>query len=364
MITRGVVNLPLRPKDMLRSNVKIITSFTKRVTFVKDVIALIITTVKNGWNVTDAKFVHLCKKILESPYSDINGQVRPKWEDGTPAHTRKIFGYVENYDLSTGHFPIMTLRKINWKAAIDEILWIYQRATSDLSKLNSHIWDSWDVGDGTIGRAYGYQIGIRSPHHRAYPQDLSALVNISDVRDGWVYLNQMEAVLYDLEHTPLSRSIMTTTYNPQDLTKMGLRPCAWNMIYNVTQDEESGEMFLNGILNQRSQDTITANNWNVVQYAALLIIVAHFVGMTPGTFMHVITDAHIYDRHEDIARELIDRYDHTVAREVDDDGRMLPGYQTLTINPDCKSFWDLKVDDLNVTGYYPDTTKYKIPVAV
>ena len=314
----------------------------------------------NGWNEADAKFVSLCKNILNSPYTDKHGEVRPKWEDGTPAHTRKIFGVCEEYNLRDNHLPILPLRNINWKAAVDEIFWIYQRATSKLSQLHSHIWDSWDVGDGTIGKAYGYQIGIRSKHHKAYPEDKSNMVALGDVRDGWVYLDQMEAVLYDLEHTPLSRSIMTTTYNPQDLCEMGLRPCAWNMIYNVTQDDESGEMYLNGILNQRSQDTITANNWNVVQYSALLIIVAHCVGMKPGIFKHIITDAHIYDRHEDIARLLIDQYENHQAPRP----KEWSGEAQLMIPPEKCNFWDLTLEDLILINYYPDATKYKIPVAV
>lgn len=318
-----------------------------------------VTNPINGWTPTDAKFVNLCKTILESPFSDVLGQVRPKWSDGTPAHTRKIFGYVERYDLRDWTLPILTLRNINWKAAIDEIFWIYQKATSDISQLHSHIWDSWDVGDGTIGKAYGYQIGIRSHHHKVVESDFSKQVQLHFDPDGWVSLNQMEAVMYDLEHTPLSRSIMTTTYNPQDLTEMGLRPCAWNMIYNVTQDEETGIMYLNGILNQRSQDTITANNWNVVQYAALLMMVAHCQGMQPGIFTHVITDAHIYDRHEDIAKLLINKYESTVAPYGDN--APLPRF---IINPDKHNFWDLTIDDLTVTSYQPDTTKYKIPVAV
>lgn len=311
----------------------------------------------NGWTPTDAKFIKLCKQILESPFSDIHGEVRPKWDDGTPAHTRKIFGYVENYDLRNWEIPILTLRSINWRAAVDEIFWIYQKATSDISQLHSHIWDSWDVGDGTIGKAYGYQIGIKSRHHKVKDSDSSKQVKLNFWKDGWVWLNQMEAVMYDLEHTPLSRSIMTTTYNPQDLTEMGLRPCAWNMIYNVTQDEGTGVMYLNGILNQRSQDTITANNWNVVQYAALLMMVAHCQGMQPGIFTHVITDAHIYDRHEDIARQLIDKYETCAITG----NTPLP---RLIINPDKHNFWDLTIDDLDVTNYHPAKDKYKIPVAV
>lgn len=235
----------------------------------------------------DRIFIENCKAILASPYSDEGMKVRPHWADGTPAHTKKIFGVCNRYDLRK-EFPIMTLRRIFWKTAFQEILWIYQKKSNVIQELGSHIWDSWDVGDGTIGKAYGYQIAQKTN----YPEGP---------------MDQMERVIYDLKHNPMSRSIITTTYNMKDLPEMGLRPCAYSMTYNLTYD--GSRYILNGLLNQRSQDMLTANNWNTVQYALLLMLVAQEVGMIPGELVHVIADCHIYDRHIPIVQELIQRAD-------------------------------------------------------
>ena len=234
----------------------------------------------------DRLFIENCEAIINSPFSDEGMEVRPHWEDGTPAHTKKIFGVCNRYDLRE-EFPIMTLRRIYWKTAFQEVLWIYQKKSNVIAELGSHIWDSWDVGDGTIGKAYGYQIAQRTK----YPEGP---------------MDQMERVIWDLKHNPMSRSIITTTYNMADLPAMGLRPCAYSMTYNVTRDTHTGEMILNGLLNQRSQDMLTANNWNTVQYALLLMLVAQEVGMTPGVLVHMIADCHIYDRHIPIVKKMIE----------------------------------------------------------
>ena len=281
----------------------------------------------------DKVFIENCKAILDSPFSDEGQEVRPHWEDGTPAHTRKIFGVANTYDLQK-ELPIMTLRRIFWKTALQEILWIYQKKSNVIAELGSHIWDSWDVGDGTIGKAYGYQIAQKTNY-----------------KEG--EMDQMERVFFDLKHNPMSRSIITTTYCMHDLPEMGLRPCAYSMIYNVSRDENTGEMYLNGLLNQRSQDMLTANNWNTIQYALLLCLVAKEVGMKPGKLVHVIADCHIYDRHVPIVQDMIDAYDRGEAKEA----------PTKLLIAD-KSFNQMTTKDVMIPDYEWRNTDYTIEVAI
>ena len=229
----------------------------------------------------DELYKATCRDILANGFSDENLEVRPHWADGTPAHTIKKFGVVNRYNLAE-EFPIMTLRRTYWKSAVDELLWIWQKKSNRIADLGSHVWDEWAGPDGTIGKAYGYQLGIK---HR--------------YKEGM--FDQVDRVLYDLKHDPHSRRIMTNTYNHADLSEMQLAPCAYSMTYNVTGDR------LNAILNQRSQDMLTANNWNVCQYAALLTMFAKASGLVPGELVHVIADAHIYDRHVDIVKRLIEK---------------------------------------------------------
>ncbi len=232
-------------------------------------------------SLADDLFIQNCRDILENGVSDEGCEVRPRWEDGTSAHTIKKFCIVNRYDLQK-EFPLMTLRRVYYRSAIDEVLWIYQKKSNRVAELGSHIWDAWADENGTIGKAYGYQMGVK--HH--YPQG---------------EFDQVDKVLYDLKHDPHSRRIMTNTYNHADLSEMQLAPCAYSMTYNVTGDR------LNAILNQRSQDMLTANNWNVCQYAALLTMFAKASGLVPGELVHVIADAHIYDRHVDIVKRLIEK---------------------------------------------------------
>ena len=232
-------------------------------------------------SLADDIFIKNCQEILTTGFSDENEQVRPHWPDGTPAHTIKKFCIVNRYDIQK-EFPIMTLRKINYKAAFDEVLWIYQRKSNSLADLHSHIWDAWADENGTIGKAYGYQLSVK--HH--YPEG---------------DFDQVNRVLYDLKHNPASRRIITNMYNHHDLAEMQLAPCAYSMTFNVQENK------LNAILNQRSQDMLTANNWNVCQYAALLIMFAKSTGFEPGELVHVIADAHIYDRHIDAVKRLIEK---------------------------------------------------------
>ena len=232
-------------------------------------------------SLADDLFIQNCRDILENGVSDEGCEVRPRWEDGTPAHTIKKFCIVNRYDLQK-EFPLMTLRRVYYRSAIDEVLWIYQKKSNRVAELGSHIWDAWADENGTIGKAYGYQMGVK--HHSPQGE-----------------FDQVDKVLYDLKHDPHSRRIMTNTYNHADLSEMQLAPCAYSMTYNVTGDR------LNAILNQRSQDMLTANNWNVCQYAALLTMFAKASGLVPGELVHVIADAHIYDRHVDIVKRLIEK---------------------------------------------------------
>ena len=241
-----------------------------------------------------------CLDILENGFSDEGLEVRPPWADGTPAHTIKKFGVVNRYNLAE-EFPIMTLRRTYWKSAIDELLWIWQKKSNRICDLGSHVWDEWAGEDGTIGKAYGYQLGIK--HH---------------YKEG--DFDQVDRVLYDLKHNPHSRRILTNIYNFEDLHEMNLYPCAYSMTFNV-----SGKT-LSAILNQRSQDMLTANGWNVMQYAVLVRMMAQVSGLEAGELVHVIADAHIYDRHVEIIKELIKRDEYPAPK--------------VWLNPEIKNFYD------------------------
>jgi len=272
----------------------------------------------------DDIFIENCKNILENGYSSENEKVRPHWEDGTPAYTMKCFGVVNRYDLSK-EFPLMTLRYTNWKAAIDEVLWIWQKKSNNVNDLNSHIWDAWADENGSIGKAYGYQLSIKNQY-----------------KEGM--FDQVDRVLYDLKQNPYSRRIMTNIYNFNDLNEMNLYPCAHSMTFNVTGKK------LNAILNQRSQDTLTANNWNVVQYSALLMMFAQVSGLEAGELVHVISDMHIYDRHIAMVKQLLKREPKKAPK--------------VTLNTEVKNFYDFKVDDFKVENYEYGTSLGKIPVAI
>lgn len=275
-------------------------------------------------SLADKIFCEMCSDILENGFSTEGEKVRPKWEDGSLAHTIKKFGVVNRYDLKK-EFPIMTLRPINWKAAIDEILWIWQKKSNNTKDLNSRIWDSWADENGSIGKAYGYQLGVK---HR--------------YKEGW--FDQVDRVLFDLRNNPYSRRIMTNLYNHSDLSEMGLYPCAYGMTFNVVENR------LNAILNQRSQDILVANNWNVIQYAILVHMFAQVSGLEVGEFVHVIADAHIYDKHIPIVKDLICRYEYPAP--------------ILKINPDVKDFYDFKITDFSLEEYTHGSTVKSIPVAV
>lgn len=272
----------------------------------------------------DKIFIEMCTDILNNGYSSEGEKVRAVWEDGSPAYTIKRFCVVNRYDLSE-EFPILTLRGTNLKAAIDELLWIWQKKSNNIKDLNSHIWDSWADETGSIGKAYGYQLGVK--HKYAEGE-----------------FDQVDRVLYDLKHNPYSRRIMTNLYNHSDLHEMNLYPCAYSMTFNVTGKR------LNGILNQRSQDVLVANNWNVCQYAVLIHMLAQVSGLEAGELVHVIADAHIYDRHIPLVKELIGRTAYPAPK--------------LVINPDVKNFYDFKVEDFVLENYQRGPQIKNIPVAV
>ena len=279
----------------------------------------------------DEIFINMCKDILENGTSTEGEKVRPHWPDGTPAYTIKKFGVVNRYDLSK-EFPIMTLRKTALKSATDEILWIYQKKSNNINDLNSHIWDEWADETGSIGKAYGYQIGQKSIY-----------------KEG--EFDQMDRVIYDLKNNPFSRRIMTNTYVFSDHHEMNLYPCAYSVTYNVTQKKGEDRLTLNAILNQRSQDVLAANNWNVVQYAVLVHMIAQVCDMNVGELVHVIADAHIYDRHVPLIKELIER-------------KPLPAPK-FKLNPDVKDFYEFTRNDVSLEGYEVAGDQIKdIPIAI
>ena len=275
-------------------------------------------------SMADRIFISNCRDILSTGVWDTNFEVRPHWADGTPAHTIKKFGIVNRYDLSK-EFPILTLRRTYWKSAIDELLWIWQKKSNNIKDLKGHIWDSWADENGSIGKAYGYQLGIK---HK-YPEG---------------EFDQVDRVIYDLKHNPASRRILTNLYNFDDLHEMGLYPCAYSVTFNVSGDK------LNAILNQRSQDMLTASNWNVVQDAVLVHMMAQVAGLQAGELVHVIADAHIYDRHVAIVKKLL-RNEPLDAPK-------------FTIDPNVTDFYAFTRDRFKVEGYKYCEFTDTIPVAI
>jgi thymidylate synthase len=261
---------------------------------------------------------------LDNGVWDTDRAVRPRWEDGAPAHTVKKFGIVNRYDLSE-EFPILTLRRTYWKSAIDELLWIWQQKSNNVHDLRTRVWDAWADENGSIGKAYGYQLGVK--HH--YPEG---------------DMDQVDKVIWDLKHNPASRRIMTNIYTFADLSEMALYPCAYSMTFNVSGNK------LNAILNQRSQDMLAANNWNVVQYAVLTMMMAQVAGFEPGEFIHVIADAHIYDRHVPAIEEIIAHEPKPAPKFI--------------IDPAVKDFYAFTRDSFRVEGYEYSEFTGKIPVAV
>ena len=275
-------------------------------------------------SLADQLFIDNCKQILSHGTWDTDQAVRPRWEDGSPAHTIKCFGLVNRYDLKK-EFPIQTIRRMYFKSAVDELLWIWQKKSNNVHDLSSHVWDAWADETGSIGKAYGYQLGVK--HH--YPEG---------------DMDQVDKVLWDLKHNPASRRIMTNIYNFADLSEMALYPCAYSMTFNVTGNK------LNAILNQRSQDMLAANNWNVVQYAVLTIMLAQVSGFEPGEFVHVIADAHIYDRHVPM-----------IERIIRNEPKPAPKF---IVDPSVDDFYKFTRDSFRMENYEFTPFDEKIPVAL
>ena len=272
----------------------------------------------------DKIFIQNCTDIIENGYWDTDQNVRPRWADGTPAHTVKKFGVVNRYDLQK-EFPILTIRKTFFKSSIDELLWIWQKKSNNINDLNSKIWDQWADETGSIGKAYGYQLGVKHKY-----------------KEG--EMDQVDRVLFDLKNNPYSRRIMTNIYTFQDLHEMNLYPCAYSMTFNVSGGK------LNGILNQRSNDMVVANNWNVVQYSILLIMLAQVSNLKVGELVHVISDAHIYDRHIPALKEMFKHEQFEAPK--------------LIVNPEIKNFYDFTVDDFKLVDYKSTPLNDKLEVAI
>lgn len=281
-------------------------------------------------SLADKIFIDMCQDILDNGVSTEGEKVRPHWEDGTSAYTIKKFGVVNRYDLSK-EFPAITLRKTAIKSCTDEMLWIWQLKSNNVNDLHSHVWDEWADETGSIGKAYGYQMGVKHKY-----------------KEGM--FDQVDRVIYDLKNNPFSRRIMTNIYVHQDLSEMHLYPCAYSMTFNVTQKKGDDKLTLNAILNQRSQDILAANNWNVCQYAVLMHMLAQVCDMRVGELVHVIADAHIYDRHIPIVKELIQR----------------PTYDapTFWLNPDVKDFYEFTRNDVRLDNYVTGPQIQDIPIAI
>jgi len=272
----------------------------------------------------DDIYIATCRDILENGFYDTDLEVRPKWADGTPAHTVKKFGVVNRYNLKE-EFPIMTLRRTYWKSALDELLWIWQKKSNRIEDLGSHVWDEWAGADGTIGKAYGYQLGIQHQY-----------------KEGM--FDQVDRVIYDLKHNPASRRILTSIYNFQDLHEMNLYPCAYSMTFNVSGNT------LNAILNQRSQDMLTANNWNVCQYAMLLMMMAQVSGLEAGELVHVIADCHIYDRHIPAVKAMLEKEGFPAPK--------------VTLDPAVTDFYSFNKNSFTVEDYQYHPFEFEIPMAI
>ena len=281
-------------------------------------------------SLADKIFVDMCKDIIENGTSTEGEKVRPVWPDGASAYTIKKFGVVNRYDLSK-EFPALTLRKTAIKTCTDEMLWIWQRKSNNINDLKGSIWDEWADETGSIGKAYGYQMGVKHQY-----------------KEGM--MDQVDRVIYDLKNNPFSRRIMTNIYVHQDLSEMHLYPCAYSMTFNVTQRKGCDKLVLNAILNQRSQDILAANNWNVCQYAVLVHMLAQVCDMQVGELVHVIADAHIYDRHIPIVKELIEREQYPAPK--------------FWINPEIKDFYQFTTDDIKLIDYVTGPQVKDIPIAI
>lgn len=305
-------------------------------------------------SLADQIFIDMCKDILENGSSTEGEEVRPHWEDGSSAYTIKRFGVCNRYDLRK-EFPALTLRKTPIKSCTDEMLWIWQKKSCNIHDMSSHVWDEWADETGSIGKAYGYQMSVRHFYKDVTEEKLKKAfgddyLNHADKEEGGWRMDQVDRVIYDLRNNPFSRRILTNLYVHQDLFEMHLYPCAYSMTFNVTQEKGGGKLVLNAVLNQRSQDVLAANNWNVCQYAVLLHMLARECDMIPGELVHMIADAHIYDRHIPLIEELIGRQTHPAP--------------DFWLNPEKKHFYEFTKEDVHLDNYIAGEQIKQIPIAV
>ncbi len=305
-------------------------------------------------SLADQIFIEMCKDILENGSSTEGEEVRPHWEDGSSAYTIKRFGVCNRYDLRK-EFPAVTLRRTPIKSCTDEMLWIWQKKSNLIQDMSSHVWDEWADASGSIGKAYGYQMSVLHFYGDVTEEKLvkafgGGFAAHAEKAEGGYRMDQVDRVIYDLKNNPFSRRILTNLYVHQDLSEMHLYPCAYSMTFNVTQETGNGKLVLNAVLNQRSQDVLAANNWNVCQYAVLLHMLARECDMIPGELVHMIADAHIYDRHIPLIQELIGRETHPAP--------------DFWLNPDKKGFYEFTKEDVRLDNYVTGEQIRNIPIAV
>ena len=299
-------------------------------------------------SLADKYFKEAANKILTEGYSDESMQVRPHWEDGTPAHTIKTFCYVCRYDLSK-EFPILTLRRQAFKTMIKELLWMWQMKSNNINDVDFHIWDQWADENGSIGKTYSYQLAQKYGHHKIKEgEDLSSYPSAEIGNDGWVYLDQVDGVLYDLKNNPASRRIITNMWQIKDLKDMNLAPCVYETLWDITPDGK-----LNMTLIQRSGDMCAAaapGGFDTIEYATLLYLMAHVCGYKPGEFVHIVNNLHIYDRHIDIIKKVCNNPEYDAPK--------------LWINTDKTDFYDFTIDDFKLIDYQSTKLEEKIEVAI
>ena len=272
------------------------------------------------------------KRIEDEGYKDINP--RPKYADGTPAHTISINHTFRTYDLSKGEFPICTLRPQAWKTGIREIFTIYQKPTNEIVKMEEmgvNWWGDWNIGDGTIGQRYG------------------ATVKRYDLINN---------LIKDIQNDPYGRRKIVSLWQEADLRETaGLAPCAFQTIWNVREE------YLDMILIQRSGDMLTASGpggINEIQYAALLIMIARHTGYKPGVFSHIVANEQIYDRHIDAANEILKRYEEHYP-----EGTVIKSSKpNLILNPEKTNFYDFTIEDFEMFSYNPIKPQLKLELGI
>ena len=276
----------------------------------------------------DTLFKQEINEILTNGFNDKDYPVRPKWPDGTPAHTIKTFCAVRRYDLSK-EFPILTLRQQAFKGVVRELLWMWQKKSNVVDELgpSASIWRAWEWPDGTIGKTYGYQLGKKSDY-------------------GYGEFDQVDNLLYLLKNKPMDRRMIVTMWCPQDLKEMALPPCVYESIWDVSNGK------LNCTLIQRSGDVLAAassGGWDTMEYAILVHMIAQVCGYQVGELVHIVHNLHIYDRHVEAVKEVMQNPEYPAP--------------TLWINPDVKDFYAFTEDDFKLIDYQATKLSTKFEVA-